>query len=311
MAGRIRSIKPEILEDEKTAALSHLAWRLFVSLWLIADDFGNLRGDPVYVLGQTLWATNETRKTIDGALNEMAAIGLIVRYRVRGQSYCHIAGWAKHQKVTHIGKPRVPGPNESDPELPRDAETVPPVSANPPETFTPDLRPQITDRRSSTEESLPRAIPQSVPQVEQVSVADRKSVREQLRADLEAARERAGISRGVAIKPLLAFDRGIDVDLVEQISRADTPASLAKLADQAKHAIAMAELEVIHGHKSFEWFTGAVFSGGNFSRLVGMTEDDAKRSRSPPSRKSAKPPNTGRFEPMPSDQYTESGDQKI
>lgn len=42
MAGRIRSIKPEILDDEKCASLSHLE---------IADDYGNLRGDPDYVRG--------------------------------------------------------------------------------------------------------------------------------------------------------------------------------------------------------------------------------------------------------------------
>lgn len=145
MAGRIRSIKPEILEDEKTAALPHLEWRLFVSLWLIADDYGNLRGDPTYVLGQTLWATGETRGTIATALEHLAGVGLLVRYVVRGQSYCHIAGWAKHQKVTHPGKPRMPGPDEADREYSCDVESLKKSSVGIPETLTPDLRPPTSD----------------------------------------------------------------------------------------------------------------------------------------------------------------------
>lgn len=160
MAGRIRSIKPEILEDEKTAALSHLAWRLFVSLWLIADDYGNLRGDPTYIMGQALWAAGETRKTVSQAIDELAAVGLIVRYTVRGQSYANIAGWAKHQKVTHIGKPRVPGPAEADETVQITTETPVEVSGGPHETLSRDLRSPISDLRSEC--SLPHAIPQSV-----------------------------------------------------------------------------------------------------------------------------------------------------
>jgi hypothetical protein len=114
MAGRIRSIKPEILEDEKTAALSHLQWRLFVSLWLIADDYGNLRGEPGYVQGQTLWAANETRGAVAGALDALTEVGLLTRYVVRGQTYHHITGWLRHQKVDKPGKPRMPGPDDPE-----------------------------------------------------------------------------------------------------------------------------------------------------------------------------------------------------
>ena len=54
MAGRIRSIKPELLEDEKAAALSDAAWRLFVSSWLLADDYGCFRAGPRY-LAALVW----------------------------------------------------------------------------------------------------------------------------------------------------------------------------------------------------------------------------------------------------------------
>lgn len=160
MAGRIRSIKPEILEDERTAQLSHLEWRLFVSLWLIADDYGNLRGDPGYVQGQTLWASSETKDTVSSALTVLSTCSLLRSYSVRGQSYYHISGWSKHQKVDKPGKPRMPGPDEDDIESNSDVTchsrepivTLDESSRESRETPAPDLRPPTSDLK----EALPR-----------------------------------------------------------------------------------------------------------------------------------------------------------
>lgn len=106
---RIRSIKPDILLDEKTASLSHLQWRLFVSLWLLADDFGNLRGRAAQIQGSALWATGETPPEIDAELCFLAEIGLIDFYEVGEQRYISVRGWAKHQFVKNPGRPLVPG----------------------------------------------------------------------------------------------------------------------------------------------------------------------------------------------------------
>lgn len=195
MAGRIRSIKPEILEDEKTAALPHFEWRLFVSLWLIADDYGNLRGDPTYVLGQTLWAANETRETVAAALDNLAVVGLLARYAVRGQGYYHITGWAKHQKVDKPGKPRMPGPGEADTQQSQDVasareglaessrmprEGLAESSRMPRESLAPDLRPptETPNERLSppraivpTPEQAPKPAPPLVPAVPTVPAA--------------------------------------------------------------------------------------------------------------------------------------------
>lgn len=111
MAGRIRTIKPEILEDERTASLSSDAWRLYVSMWLLADDHGNLYAHPAQLGGSVFWACPNPVRA-DDLLEELATAGLIERYQVRGQRYAHISGWAKHQRVDNAGKPRVPGPEE-------------------------------------------------------------------------------------------------------------------------------------------------------------------------------------------------------
>lgn len=152
MAGRIRSIKPEILEDEKTAELSHIEWRLFVSLFLIADDHGNLRGESSYIRGQCLWATDDTREDVEDALEGLARVSLVSRYTVRGQSYYHIPGWSKHQRVDKPGKARMPGPDEADSESyssvaadSRDSRETP---RNVIETLAPDLRSPTTDQET-------------------------------------------------------------------------------------------------------------------------------------------------------------------
>jgi hypothetical protein len=116
---RIRSIKPELLEDEKTASLSHLEWRLFVSLLLVADDYGNFRAAPGRLRGVALWAHDDA--DVDGALTAIHRLGLVVLYEVDGQAYGHVSGWDKHQKVDHPGKPSCPGPDKGIPKPSRDS----------------------------------------------------------------------------------------------------------------------------------------------------------------------------------------------
>jgi hypothetical protein len=112
MARRIRSIKPEILEDEVVASLPHLEWRMFVSLFVLADDYGNLRGRAAMVRGAALWARDESDSQVQDALDSLVAKGLLAPYEVRNQQYLHICGWGKHQRVDKPGKPIVPGPVE-------------------------------------------------------------------------------------------------------------------------------------------------------------------------------------------------------
>lgn len=109
MSGRIRTIKPELLEDEKTASLSSDQWRLFVSLFLLADDYGNLHGEARRIEAAVFWGYQPSSSTTD-LLSVLEDVGLITRYVVSGQSYVSISGWSKHQKVQHPGKPRVPQP---------------------------------------------------------------------------------------------------------------------------------------------------------------------------------------------------------
>lgn len=144
MSGRIRTIKPELLEDAITASLTDSAFRVFIGMILLADDYGNLRAETKWIDGQVYWsavpelAVEESCKELMRPYGESQAV-LVTFYRVRGQAYAHINGWSKHQKVQHPGKPRVPGPAERDDRASH--ETL----KKPRESLTPDLRPPTSD----------------------------------------------------------------------------------------------------------------------------------------------------------------------
>jgi hypothetical protein len=136
---RIRTLKPEMLDDEKVSALPHLAWRLFVSLIMTADDYGNQHGAPAKIRGSALWATNATDAEVREALARLSRDSLVALYSVRGQSYVSIVGWTKHQRVDKPGRPIVPGPEQADSGTSEDSRESREDPANPREVLATDL----------------------------------------------------------------------------------------------------------------------------------------------------------------------------
>lgn len=110
---RIRTLKPEILEDQFTAGLSDSAFRLFISAIVLADDFGNLQGDERWLRSMIWWAHDDSPSLAE-VLGELRRVSLVKIYEVRGQVYLHLRGWAKHQRIDNAGKPRVPKPDDVD-----------------------------------------------------------------------------------------------------------------------------------------------------------------------------------------------------
>jgi len=115
---RIRTIKPELLEDEKAASLSHVEWRTWVSCILLADDYGNFRAHPQRVASAIMWAHSDV--DMKAVLRRLNSIGLIELYSVDGQAYAHLTGWEKHQRVDKPGKPTCPG-RETPAKVPGDS----------------------------------------------------------------------------------------------------------------------------------------------------------------------------------------------
>lgn len=121
--GRIRTLKPETLEDERPAGLSDSAWRLWVSLMLLADDHGNTRAAPSWLTAQVWWA-HKRPPNVAALLSDLVKAKSIALYHVRGQLYAHLSGWERHQRIDNAGRPKVPPPSEAEEDSPRVAEIL-------------------------------------------------------------------------------------------------------------------------------------------------------------------------------------------
>jgi hypothetical protein len=147
MAGRIRTIKPEVLEDAKAAGLDDHSWRLWISLWMLADDHGCFHcHNERQVHGSIFWNNDTDLEQTRESIARLSRESLVTLYEVRGQRYGKITNWEKHQRVDHPGKPRVPQPNDPEATVITDSrETVTKPSRDSRESLAPDpdLRPPI------------------------------------------------------------------------------------------------------------------------------------------------------------------------
>jgi len=124
MAGRIRTIKPEVFEDHETGTLTDAGFRLYAGMVAQADDWGNLRAVVAQLCGYVFWSQKKPPDVAE-LLRELERKGVIRRYEVDGLPYAAIVGWndrghPRYQAVDHKGKTRrVPPPaTEAQPFLP-------------------------------------------------------------------------------------------------------------------------------------------------------------------------------------------------
>jgi len=124
-----------MLEDARIAELSDGAFRLFTGMILLADDSGRLRADTRYLMGQVFWGapdgSTNTRDRVAMALRELIEANVVQFYTVRGQDYCLLRNFNKHQRIDKPSKPKCPGPDESSsatPASPRRALAEPSTS---------------------------------------------------------------------------------------------------------------------------------------------------------------------------------------
>lgn len=109
---KIRSVKPELLEDRITACLSHEAFRLFIGLTLLADDDGLVRAAPGYLLGSVFWGHAPTTPLAE-LIAELAAAGLAQPYQAEGDDYVALSRWRQHQRITAPHPSSLPRPPAS------------------------------------------------------------------------------------------------------------------------------------------------------------------------------------------------------
>lgn len=112
---RIRSIKPQWLSDEKIGQLTDSERVLTIGLMIMADDHGRGKANPALVRS-TVWPYGDPPEglgKITERLQRLSDIGFIRLYESKGQHYYEICKWAKHQRISHPGKPIEPPPPET------------------------------------------------------------------------------------------------------------------------------------------------------------------------------------------------------
>ena len=154
---RIRTVKPELPQDEVVGSVSRDARLCWILLFTVADDEGRFRAHPALLAGQLFPYDNLTVDQVESWLTELDAAGLVRRYRVKGQTYGTIPGWEKHQVIQHKGQSRIPSPDEADAvEITDEAfRIIPETFTKVPETFTPDLGPRTEDLGPRTVHAAP------------------------------------------------------------------------------------------------------------------------------------------------------------
>ena len=148
---RIRTIKPEMFQDEKLAPCDPTTRLVFLGLIAMADDAGRVL-DNVRVIDAFIFP--ETADSSHEALMRLSGMGRVARGRTAsGQRVLQIVNWDRHQKIQHanlrsalpelVEVQEVTSPHEP---LMRDAR-----GAHEPLTHhTYDQRPTTNDQRPTT-----------------------------------------------------------------------------------------------------------------------------------------------------------------
>lgn len=122
---RIRTLKPEIVEDEALARCSRDARLLFGLLITQADDEGRFRGRASKVRASCFPFAGEpgfgdehlSVHQVETWLCELAAEKLVGLYEVGGERYGVLTSWKRHQRIHNPGPSRLPAPPADQPFL--------------------------------------------------------------------------------------------------------------------------------------------------------------------------------------------------
>lgn len=153
---RIRTIKPELPEDETLGACTRDARLLFILLWTRCDDHGRFRAAPALLRSLFPYDEDVTAQMVGEWLTELAESGRVELYEIESQKYGVIVNWTKHQRIDNAGKPLYPDPpNDAPASLAAVLGESPRVAAGP----GPRPRPRTKEGTTNVEPDPPAANP--------------------------------------------------------------------------------------------------------------------------------------------------------
>lgn len=103
-----RIIKESICTSEKLANLNDFEFRLWISLILLADDYGCGDARPAIIKGRAFPLRERlANKDVENSLVKLAAGGCVNLYEVDGKPYYQFPNWSQHQRIRNA-KPKYP-----------------------------------------------------------------------------------------------------------------------------------------------------------------------------------------------------------
>lgn len=107
---RQRMIKVEFFDSETLAQCSHTARLLFIGLWVMGDDYGNIKAQLRKINLQVFPYDDLDDAQIAQALCELEKAGCIKGYEVDGEHYINIPNFDVYQNVRKPSKSTIPEP---------------------------------------------------------------------------------------------------------------------------------------------------------------------------------------------------------
>jgi hypothetical protein len=107
---RKRMIDPDIWQDEKFNKLTDKGKLLFIGLITVANDFGKLRGNPIY-LRTHLFPYDDNNNIVEKELEMLIKSKMIIKYNINGETFIKLTNWDKYQTLIHPAKDNIEEPS--------------------------------------------------------------------------------------------------------------------------------------------------------------------------------------------------------
>jgi hypothetical protein len=97
---KIRTIKPELWEDEKLAKLKRECRLLFIGLLNFCDDAGIIKANPLYIKSRVFPMDDDvTKKVINDWMGQLEQAGIVYQFIYKGEAFYHIRKFSIHQVI--------------------------------------------------------------------------------------------------------------------------------------------------------------------------------------------------------------------
>ena len=103
-------IKPEFWDDEKLAKVPRDARLLFAGLWTYSDDYGVVKGNPVWLKSKIFPYDKIEAALFHGWLERLTQEGFISPFESNKEKYFYIRKFSFHQVINRPSQQRNPSP---------------------------------------------------------------------------------------------------------------------------------------------------------------------------------------------------------